>query len=91
MLKSKDLTGQQFGWLIVQQQVQTPDRHGNLRWQCLCQCGKICTAIGYQLQAGIKRSCGCLQRTNTQKMRRKGKQLSLQTRVIKRRLKELGL
>lgn len=35
---------------------------GKARWLCVCDCGRLTTAIGNQLRSGKTRSCGCLQR-----------------------------
>lgn len=56
-----DLTGQKFGWLEV---IGRSDRkqHGQIMWQCKCQCGNIVAVLGSNLKSGKIKSCGCLQR-----------------------------
>lgn len=57
----KDLTGQRFGKLTVVKQVGTvseKDRHA--LWLCKCDCGNTTTSVGYRLQRGDKKSCGCI-------------------------------
>ena len=29
-------------------------------WNCLCDCGRKCEAVGWHLTTGLKQSCGCL-------------------------------
>ena len=58
MPKWKDISGQKFGRLVVQARIES-DRHGNARWQCLCDCGKSHSALGQSLRSGAIVSCGC--------------------------------
>lgn len=67
----KDLTGQRFGRLIVD---QISIRRGPMRprdgsgyntrhqtyWLCVCDCGNIKRAMGRDLTRGMTKSCGCL-------------------------------
>ena len=52
-----DLTGQRFGKLTVQECVQ--DKHGKVRWRCLCDCGNESFVFGAILRRGGSKSCGC--------------------------------
>lgn len=59
-----DLTGQRFGSLTVIKKVEgsssrTGDGTGNrdLRWVCLCDCGKYTIKRGNKLKAGISKQC----------------------------------
>lgn len=36
------------------------DKHGNYKWECLCDCGNKHVVVGYSLRQGYTRSCGCL-------------------------------
>lgn len=56
-----DLTGQRFDRLLVAERL-APDRHGKVRWRCVCDCGAQATAATNVLRRGEKRSCGCLRR-----------------------------
>ncbi|QOY37065.1 hypothetical protein AWH56_005335 [Anaerobacillus isosaccharinicus] len=53
-----DLTGQQFGKLIVLERARN-SKSGNARWICKCICEKITTVIGSHLRSGHTTSCGC--------------------------------
>lgn len=56
----KDLTGKRFGRLVV---VGPYDKvKGQLRWECICDCGATHIAYGSSLKGGSTRSCGCLLR-----------------------------
>jgi hypothetical protein len=57
----KDITGQQFGRLLVLWPAGFRNRTGkNLAWSCSCSCGKTSVAIGASLRTGHTQSCGCL-------------------------------
>ena len=60
MSRVKDLTGQRFGRLTVIKFAGT--KKGHAMWDCLCDCGKLCTTYGRMLVGGHKMSCGCLQK-----------------------------
>lgn len=57
-LKRKPLEGQKFGKLTV---IKATDqrRHGEVVWECQCDCGNICYATSYGLKVGDNVSCGC--------------------------------
>ncbi|HYT42496.1 MAG TPA: hypothetical protein VEP90_09125 [Methylomirabilota bacterium] len=58
-MKRIDLVGKRFGKLIVLN-LREKDRFGNVRWDCLCDCGNKSVVRGDKLRKGITRSCGCL-------------------------------
>lgn len=53
-----DLTGHTFDRLKVLTECGRVERH--VLWLCQCECGKTTTATTSMLNAGYKRSCGCL-------------------------------
>lgn len=58
-----DLTGMVFGRLTVLRKNESyKDKpfNGRFRWDCECNCGKIINTSGYNLLAGYRLSCGCL-------------------------------
>ena len=58
--KSKDLTGQTFGYLTVIEFSRKNDSNKKL-WNCKCKCGKIKKDVsGSDLVTGHVNSCGCL-------------------------------
>lgn len=58
MRQLESLVGKRFGFLVVTEQApSTPS--GKRRWVCLCDCGTVCQAVGYDLTRGRKTSCGC--------------------------------
>ncbi len=56
----KDITGQRFGRLVVQQYAGS-DKHGKAHWLCLCDCGKTATINGSSMRVGNAGSCGCME------------------------------
>jgi hypothetical protein len=61
MAKFKDLTGCQFGKLIVLEYDHT-NKYGRSCWKVLCDCKKEKIVTGRALLSGDTRSCGCLQK-----------------------------
>ncbi len=58
MSKTKDMTGQRFGRLVVlRREGSTPD--GKAKWRCLCDCGNEVVVIGADLRNKRSKSCGC--------------------------------
>lgn len=55
----QDLIGKRFGLLTVIE--KTKDKSGNIKWKCRCDCGNIAYAQTGHLNAGTRKSCGCLQ------------------------------
>lgn len=55
-----DLSGRRFGRLVAMRVHSAQD--GNVRWECLCDCGGTCYPTRHNLQAGNHHSCGCLRR-----------------------------
>lgn len=54
-----EMAGQRFSRLVVLREAGK-DKHGNFKWDCLCDCGTGITVVGYSLRQGMTRSCGCL-------------------------------
>ena len=54
----KDLTGQQFGRLMVIKKVGI-SKNRNYLWECLCNCGNKKNIVSSSLVSGITKSCGC--------------------------------
>lgn len=57
-----DLTGQQFGRLIVVRQSLDHVYQGGGKvaaWECLCECGETAYVTGSSLSRGHTKSCGC--------------------------------
>lgn len=59
-----DLTGKQFGNLIVLERTEHPKDKKRTYWLCECQCEKKTKIIveGYHLRSGHTTSCGCLKK-----------------------------
>lgn len=48
-----------YGRLLVTGRAQNSGK--KVAWNCLCDCGKSCVALGTDLNSGHHQSCGCLQ------------------------------
>lgn len=55
----KDLTGQGFGKLVVVRPTNER-KHGQVVWECQCDCGNLCYVRSQSLVKGSTKSCGCL-------------------------------
>lgn len=57
---TRDLSGMRFGRLVVIDRADA-NRHGHVRWNCVCDCGnkKVIAGIQISKRLGTK-SCGCL-------------------------------
>ncbi|MCD7750724.1 MAG: transcriptional regulator [Lachnospiraceae bacterium] len=58
--RQRDVTGKRFGMLTAQYCTGKKDKGGSYYWHCACDCGGEVDASLHQLQAGYRRSCGCL-------------------------------
>ena len=58
MSKVIDITGQNFGRLLVIKRVEN-NKYGGTRWLCKCACGKEKIVNGKCLKNGHTQSCGC--------------------------------
>lgn len=59
-----DLLGKRFGRLIAVESVG-PNKHKQIVWRCMCDCGNETFVTATQLKQGVVRSCGCLRRDTT--------------------------
>lgn len=62
MSKLIDLTGLRFGGTVVVSRAE--NTASQLRWLCMCDCGRNHIAYGGNLRSGKTKSCGCLRRHN---------------------------
>lgn len=69
-----DLSFKRFGRLVVQDSYtwhHFPNGQRKAKWNCLCDCGNTTQVMVGHLQSGYTQSCGCYQREQTSKARRK--------------------
>ena len=59
MSKLSNIIGQKFKRLTVISRAPN-SRYGDVRWNCLCDCGNFTIAYGQSLKKGSTGSCGCL-------------------------------
>lgn len=62
MEEAVDMAGKRFGRLLVVS--KAPTKHKRAYWNCICDCGETCVAMGKYLRQHKKQSCGCLFREN---------------------------
>lgn len=60
MAKIIDLTNKKFGKLTVVKMSKKRGNRGQIKWDCLCDCGNRHTVTGESLRYGKSKSCGCL-------------------------------
>jgi len=63
MPKFINLSGQKFGKLTVISRAES-NKHGNVRWNCECNCGTSTTVQSGDLKNGHTTSCGCNKKTH---------------------------
>jgi 5-methylcytosine-specific restriction endonuclease McrA len=81
----RDITGQRYGLLIaVRWLYQTPNRHRESVWLCICDCGKEHRSVIGHLTTGDTKSCGCEReriRSETHKRRIAGQKFGRLTAI----------
>lgn len=56
----RDITGERFGMLTAIEPTAERRNSGSTVWLCRCDCGgEVCASL-HQLEAGYRKSCGCL-------------------------------
>ena len=68
MTHSIEMTDRRFERLLVVGKAEK--RKGQLRWNCICDCGNEAVVVGWRLRNGKTRSCGCLQKETIGNIRR---------------------
>lgn len=63
----RDLTNRRFGRLVVVKR-DSIDKHGKMKWLCLCDCGTEVIVRGNELVKKDTSSCGCFRRDNIRKV-----------------------
>jgi hypothetical protein len=54
-----EMTGRRFGRLVVLRKTEARASGGQVKWECLCDCGRSHIATGSTLRRGLVKSCGC--------------------------------
>jgi len=57
-----DLTGKKFCKLLVKKQIQERGNRGQIKWECICDCGNKHITSGESIRSGKSKSCGCLRK-----------------------------
>ena len=58
----KNLVGLRFERLVVKADSGRRDKHGDIFWECVCDCGETREIRGASLRRGLTVSCGCKNR-----------------------------
>lgn len=58
IVDQESMVGKKFNRLLVVSAALS--RHKRAYWNCLCDCGRTCVAMGKYLRQNKKQSCGCL-------------------------------
>lgn len=53
-----NIIGERYGRLVVLKRAAN-NKYGLPAWDCICDCGTICTVSGKSMKAGHTTSCGC--------------------------------
>ena len=56
--KNIELTGKKFHQLLVIKE-NGRTRKGQIHWECLCDCGRLCNVTSSNLTKGYVKSCSC--------------------------------
>ena len=74
MSKCIDLIGQKFGNLTVVERAEnyiSPSKQRKAQWLCKCDCGNLVVVQSQSLIKGLTKSCGCLAKEITSKIKKK--------------------
>lgn len=87
--KFNNLEGKKFGSVtVIKHNGYSPNHRGkHSSWECICDCGKICILMQYQL-LNRNRSCGCLRFPKGKDHSRYNHSLTEEERLNKRDLSE---
>ena len=66
----RDLSGQRFGRLLVQEYEPRTKKDGGSKWRCLCDCGQTAYVAAFNLANGSTNSCGCYTAADRRRERR---------------------
>lgn len=65
MSKFIDETGHKYGRLTVLNRTSRRNKSGNVKWECICECGNKIAVDRYSITSGNTKSCGCLRLEKT--------------------------
>lgn len=58
----KNIINHKFGKLLVVKQLEERGNKGQIKYECVCDCGNTHKVTGESLRSGKSKSCGCLKR-----------------------------
>ena len=90
--KTIDLIGKRFGKLVVKKQLKERGNRGQIKWECVCDCGNKHITTGECIRSGKSKSCGCNRLTppNKEKDRELAIWKQLYKSTIEKRSKKQG-
>ena len=90
--KTIDLIGKRFGKLVVKKQLTERGNRGQIKWECVCDCGNKHITTGECIRSGKSKSCGCNRLTppNKEKDRELAIWKQLYKSTIEKRSKKQG-
>lgn len=56
--KAEDLTGREFGWLVVIEACEPTEKARGPMWRCRCSCGQEVEVYARSLRMGDRKACG---------------------------------
>jgi hypothetical protein len=65
MGKKIEMAGKSFGLWNVLYEFGKDQNNGNIKWMCICKCGKRLVVDGASLRSGLSKNCGCIRKENT--------------------------
>jgi hypothetical protein len=91
-MKTINLINKRFGKLVVKKQSEERGNKGQIKWECVCDCGNKHITSGESLRGGKSKSCGCNRLTppNKEKDRELAVWKQLYKSTIEKRSKKMG-
>lgn len=90
----KNIINKKFGRLLVIRQLEERGNRGQIKYECLCDCGNKHIVTGESLRSGKSKSCGCFKKDYIPKNkildREKALWKQLYNSTIKKRSKKLN-
>ncbi|HHX59446.1 MAG TPA: hypothetical protein GX707_01720 [Epulopiscium sp.] len=94
MAKIKEIIGCKFGKLTVLNISKTRGNSGQIKYDCICDCGNTHTVSGESIRSGKSKSCGCLRKAYVPKTFNKNRKqqilIQLYKSTIEKRSKKKG-
>ena len=92
-MEAINIAGKRFGKLQVIKRIDERGNKGQIKWECICDCGRGHIVTGESLRSGKSKSCGCNRLTppNKEKDRVIAVWKQLYKSTIEKRCKKWGI